>query len=163
MTPDRSASLLRVMVGFRKIVLLLYSLAAIACAPTPSPNASSPPVARSVVEWDDADSGTIDGVKFRLADWDAPETMPVGMRGGAKCEDERLLGRQMKIAMEQLTAGRPITIVARDRELDDFGREVLTLSLDGADLGAAAARAGILKPYVFENGEAIMLKPDWCP
>ena len=44
------------------------------------------------IYWSDGDSGRINGMKFRLANVDAPETGGVGARGGAKCEAERVLG-----------------------------------------------------------------------
>ena len=40
-----------------------------------------------LIDWSDADSGRLDGVRFRLRDVDAPETGGVGAAiGGAKCE-----------------------------------------------------------------------------
>ena len=41
------------------------------------------------VYWSDADSGRLNGEKFRLANVDAPEKGGVGSIGGAKCEVER--------------------------------------------------------------------------
>lgn len=47
----------------------------------------------TLIEWDDADSGDINGVRFRLSDVDAPETGGVGAAiGGAQCEQERARG-----------------------------------------------------------------------
>jgi len=43
----------------------------------------------SKVYWSDGNSGRLDGMKFRLANIDAPETGSLKQRGGAKCEAER--------------------------------------------------------------------------
>ena len=55
------------------------------------------------IYWSDGDSGRIDGMPFRLADIDAPETGGVGARGGAKCESERELGFAAKAWVVELT------------------------------------------------------------
>lgn len=135
----------------------LLALALSACAATPS---AAQPVRN--VYWHDGDSGRLDGVDFRLADVDAPETGGVGSPGGAKCEAERVLGFKAKEFILGATKGRTLTITGRDPERDDWEREVVSLSVDGKDLGALAVAAGYLKPYVFENGRPTQKKPVWC-
>ena len=76
------------------------------------------------IYWSDGDSGRIDGMKFRLANVDAPETGGVGARGGAKCEGERVLGYVAKEYMVNLTRMKPLEIVA-SYGADRYGREVI--------------------------------------
>jgi endonuclease YncB( thermonuclease family) len=115
------------------------------------------------IDWDDADSGTVNGVDFRLADVDAPETGGVGSRNGARCKEERELGFQAKAWLADFLVGKSLVITGRDPKLDDYGRVVMSLSVDGKDLGELGLAAGRYKPHVFENGRAKGKKPRWCP
>lgn len=135
----------------------LLALALSACAAAPS---TAQPVQN--VYWHDGDSGRIDGVDFRLADVDAPETGGVGSINGAKCEAERVLGFKAKEFILNATKGKKLTVTSRDPGRDKYEREVLKLSVDGKDLGDLAVAAGILKPYVFEKGRQTQKKPTWC-
>ncbi len=132
------------------------ALALAGCASSPS---AAQPV--KVIYWSDGDSGRLDGVTFRLADVDAPETGGVGARGGAKCEKERELGFKAKGFILDLTRDHRLTITSTE-DLDDFGRRVMTLAVDGKDIGKLGVAAGYLKPYVFDGQRATMPKPDWC-
>ncbi len=114
------------------------------------------------VDWDDADSGALNDIDFRLADVDAPETRPVGSRGGAKCEAERAAGRAALSWLKKPLEGATLTITGRDKVLDPYGRVVVTLSVDGADLGELGIIAGHYKPYIFDGRKALMKKPLWC-
>lgn len=114
------------------------------------------------IEWDDGDSGTINDVDFRLADVDAPESRPVGSLNGAKCEKERSSGRLAKDWVVEVTRGKSLVITGRDPKIDDFGRVVLTLSVDGQDLGDLGVAADRYHPYIFDNGKARFNKPLWC-
>ncbi len=134
----------------------LLALALTGCA-LPPPAAQ--PV--KVIYWSDGDSGRLDGVAFRLADVDAPETGGVGAHGGAKCEKERELGFRAKGFIVDLTKGHQVTITSVE-DLDDFGRRVMTLAVDARDVGSLGVAAGQLKPYVFDGRRATMPKPDWC-
>jgi endonuclease YncB( thermonuclease family) len=124
---------------------------------------SAPTSAQAVgsLYWSDGDSGRVDGVPFRLADVDAPETGGAGARGGAKCEAERVLGFKAKEFIVKLTRGREVTI-ANAEELDDFGRRVMSLSVDGEDIGQIGVLSGHLRPYAFDGRKKTMDKPDWC-
>lgn len=135
--------------------LLALTLAACATGPVQAQP-------RSAIDWDDADSGTLDGVDFRLADVDAPETGGVGSPNGAKCEEERVLGKAAKAFMVETTRGKHLIITGRDPAPDKWERQVLSLSIDGKDLGQLGIAAGHMKPYVFENGRAKTKKPKWC-
>lgn len=114
------------------------------------------------IKWDDGDSGKADGVKFRLADVDAPETKPVGSISGAKCEEERVLGRKAKAFIVETAAGKKLTI-SYNGEVDQWGRKIATVTVDGHDLGAIGVASGHLRPYVFNGDKPTMPKPKWCP
>lgn len=111
--------------------------------------------------WSDADSGRYDGVKFRLANIDAPETGSLKQRGGAKCEKERALGYAAKAGQIKFTTGKSIELV-RDYGRDRYGRRVVDMSANGEDVGAAGIRQGYLRHWPHENGRALAPKPDWC-
>ena len=137
--------------------LLLSALVLAGCA---SPPPSSADAIRSLY-WSDGDSGRADGVRFRLADVDAPETGGVGSRGGAKCERERELGYQAKAFIVSVTKGKALAINFTG-EADDFGRRVVTITAGGEDVGRLGIAAGHLRPYVFDGKRATMPKPKWC-
>ncbi len=135
---------------------LCLACALTACA---SQNSSAQPV-RSLY-WSDGDSGPVNGADFRLADVDAPETGNVGSRGGAKRERERESGFKAKEFIVNATKTGKVTIAPAE-EKDDFERRVMTLAIDGKDIGKPGLSAGVLKPYVFDGLRATMAKPDWC-
>lgn len=114
------------------------------------------------IYWSDGDSGRIDGMDFRLADVDAPETGGVGAAiGGAECEQERELGFEAKAFMVQLTKDAELLIT--DREAPDrYGRLVLSLSANGEDVALTAINAGYLAPWPHQGNQALSEKPDWC-
>lgn len=100
-------------------------------------------------------------MKFRLADVDAPETGGVGARGGAKCEFERELGFAAKEFMVELTRDAELVITGSSGP-DRYEREVITLSVDGQDIGALGIAAGHLGPWPHKGRRALTEKPDWC-
>lgn len=113
------------------------------------------------IYWSDGDSGRIDGMKFRLANVDAPETDGVGAIGGAKCEYERELGYAAKEYMVELTRGADLVITQRFGA-DRYDREVITLSANGQDVAQAAIAAGHLSDWPHKGRKALSKKPDWC-
>lgn len=113
------------------------------------------------IYWSDGDSGRIDGMKFRLADVDAPETGGVGARGSAKCEAERALGFDAKAFMVELTRDAELVITSNSGP-DRYDRDVITLSADGVDVGQAGIAAGHLGPWPHKGRRALAEKPDWC-
>lgn len=113
------------------------------------------------IYWSDGDSGRIDGMKFRLANVDAPETGGVGARGGAKCESERDLGFEAKAFMVELTRNAELVITSSAGP-DRYEREVITLSADGQDVSEAGKAAGHLGPWPHRGRRALAKKPDWC-
>ena len=113
------------------------------------------------IYWSDGDSGRINGMKFRLANVDAPETGGVGARGGAKCEAERVLGYIAKEYMVDLTRMEPLEITAK-YGADRYDREVIDLAVDGLDVAQAGVDAGKLAPWPHKGRRALAQKPDWC-
>lgn len=116
--------------------------------------------------WSDGDSGRINGKPFRLADIDAPETGAVGAQGGAKCEAERELGFAAKEWVVDLTrtgrAGDAVVVVTDLASVDRYGRQALSLSVDGQLLSTLGIRAGRYRTWPHRNGRAQSPKPDWC-
>ncbi len=111
------------------------------------------------IYWSDGDSGRLsDGTRFRLHGIDAPETGPIGRRGGAKCEAERALGYEAKASAVAITSGRTVTIL-HDRGTDRYGRAVLRLAIDGADLNPHLISAGTHQAWDYDGRQP---KPDWC-
>lgn len=115
----------------------------------------------SNIYWSDGDSGRLDGVKFRLANVDAPETGSLKQRGGAKCESERAIGYEAKAYLVSLTKEASVK-VERDYGYDRYDRLVVDLSIEGKDLGRLAIQAGHLAAWPHRNGRQLMPKPDWC-
>ena len=119
-------------------LMVLCSVFLVCCTPPIAEQVNQP--ARDIY-WSDGDSGRINGMKFRLANVDAPETGGVGARGGAKCEAERVLGYLAKEYMVKLTSAEPLEITAVYGK-DRYGREVIDLSADGLDVAQAAIDDG---------------------
>ena len=114
------------------------------------------------IYWSDADSGYLKGRKFRLKDVDGPETRSLRQRGGAKCEAEIVLGYEHKAAMKALTQNKTIVETGNFGK-DIYGRELLSLSVDGEDLRALAIQKGILRSWRFsDKNKPLEPKPDWC-
>ena len=132
----------------RVALLFVFALLCAACSADDLSN----------VYWSDGDSGRIDGEKFRLHGVDAPETGGVGAYGGAKCEEERELGFDVKAEVVEFTRGRAIE-VARRYGPDRHRREVVDLSIEGSDLGDILVSRGLLKPWDYDGGKP---KPSFC-
>ncbi|MEM9571685.1 MAG: thermonuclease family protein [Pseudomonadota bacterium] len=131
-----------------------------ACA-EPAAQTNPTSAATASIYWSDGDSGRIDGMKFRLANVDAPETGGVGARGGAKCEFERELGFEAKEFMVELTRNADLVITSNSGA-DRYDREVITLSANGQDVGAMGKAAGHLGDWPHKGRRALSKKPDWC-
>lgn len=115
------------------------------------------------IYWSDGDSGRMDGIKFRLADVDAPETGGVGAAiGGADCESERAQGFESKAFMVETTRNANIVAIFRE-EPKTFDRVIVDFKVDGVDLAELAIEAGHLRPWPHRNGRALTKKPEWCP
>lgn len=138
---------------------VIFVLVALAGARFASESASASTELGGTVYWSDGDSGRLsDGTKFRLHGIDAPETGSMKQRGGAKCEAERALGYEAKAAATELTRGREVfvtQVMGRDR----YGRNVVSLSLEGQDVAGLLVKAGTHQQWDYDGGDA---KPDWC-
>lgn len=113
------------------------------------------------IYWSDGDSGRLGQLKFRLANIDAPETGSMKQRGGAKCEYERELGYEAKAYIVGFTKDKTISIV-RDYGEDRYGRLVVDLEANGADVAKAGVDARHLRDWLHIKGRAQSPKPDWC-
>ncbi|MEP1144363.1 MAG: thermonuclease family protein [Henriciella sp.] len=142
-----------------KSALLLLIIPLAACGGGEVAQVTATPA--SSIYWSDGDSGRIDGMKFRLANVDAPETGGVGARGGAKCEAERELGFEAKAFIVELTRDAELIITSKSGA-DRYDREVITLSVDGQDIGEAGKAAGHLGDWPHRGRRALSKKPDWC-
>tara|TARA_R110000787_G_scaffold81852_2_gene177280 strand:- start:4640 stop:5086 length:447 start_codon:yes stop_codon:yes gene_type:complete len=139
-----------------RIILIALTLCVAGCA-SPDQTIEAPNI-----DWDDGDSGTINGMDFRLSDVDAPETGGVGAAiGGAKCEAERELGNSAKAYVEKLTRGATLEVTQEYGE-DNYGRMVIDLSANGIDVGSAGLRAGMLRSWDHEGTRALEPRPRWC-
>lgn len=117
----------------------------------------------SSIYWSDADSGRIDGERFRLYGVDAPETGGVGAWGGAKCELERERGYDAKAYIVELTRDADLVVTAT-YGFDDMPepRLLIELSADGKDLSEKGIAEGHLAPWPHDGTKALAPKPDWC-
>ena len=121
------------------------------------------------IYWSDGDSGRItkpDGtvIKFRLDDWDAPETGGVGAAvGPAQCELERDRGFQAKAYMVEKT--RKNVTYTHNNERDSIpDRQALLVNLyvDGVNIKTEAISRGHLKRWLHNGSEPLEDRPDWC-
>lgn len=141
----------------KDINFLFYALMGLAilssCVDAPSQSAQS-------IRWVDGDSGEIDGVRFRLADVDAPETGPVGSDRGANCEKERAAGRASRDFMRAQTRSGEVTFHVLER--DQYDRLVIEIMVDNVSLSETGVAAEHLRPWPHVGGRPTRPKPDWC-
>lgn len=135
-----------------KRLLSICCFALTACQPVPVSN----------IEWADGDSGIIDGVKFRLHNYDAPETGPIGDRpGNAKCALEQERGRQARDFVRAFTRSDAVKIT-HQYGTDRYGRIEIDLSVGNRDLGRIGEAEGHYQSWKHLNGRALEPRPDWC-
>lgn len=98
----------------------------------------------------DGDTLDGDGVRYRLANIDAPET-----GDNAKCfrEDER--GREAKKAAIELVRGAKTVSVRRTWRIDRYRRRIAFVLVDGQDLGQLLIARGLARPW---RGK----RESWC-
>ena len=138
----------------RQFIVCLVSMAACSAERDIGPE----PVTEIV--WFDGDSGAINGVDFRLADVDAPETGPLKSRGGAQCENERARGFAAKKFMMDATSSASIRIT-QSIGADRYDREIIRIEVNGEDLAQLGVSAGHLAPWPHRGSKALKAKPDW--
>ncbi len=133
----------------------------------PNAPASASPTEWTItsIDWDDADSGDINGVRFRLSDIDAPETGGVGAAvGAALCEAERARGISARAWMRELTRDTSRLRITSAAGYDRMERPrlLIDLSVDGVDVGQAGIEAGHLAAWPHDGARSLGPKPDWC-
>jgi len=147
----------------RILFLLLFFLAA--CGQEKPNNTIASNDIKSVY-WSDGDSGRIvlikgDIIKFRIDDWDAPETGGVGAAiGGAKCEAEREHGYLAKKYMVDNT--KYITSWEHSNEYDRYKRLLARPYIDDFELANRAAENDLLRSWKHDGGRALEQRPKWC-
>jgi micrococcal nuclease len=90
----------------------------------------------------DGDTLDGDGVRYRFANIDAPET-----GDNAKCVLERERGEEAKRAAIKLVRTASVVAVRRTWRTDRFGRRVAFVLVDGADLGRLLVAQGLARPW----------------
>lgn len=116
------------------------------------------------IYWSDADSGMINGERFRLSNIDAPETGGVGAAiGAAKCEKERERGFAAKEFMVEFTRDKELKISASygDDNMPE-PRLLIDLLANGESVAEKGIEAGFLKAWPHDGTKALAPKPDWC-
>jgi endonuclease YncB( thermonuclease family) len=117
------------------------------------------------IDWDDADSGDINGVRFRLSDVDAPENGGVGAAiGAAECERERARGIAAREWIRERTRDASALRIANTHGYDrmEDPRLLIDLSVSGADVARDGIAAGHLAPWPHDGSRALAPKPNWC-
>ena len=90
----------------------------------------------------DGDTLDADGVRYRFANIDAPET-----GDNAKCFLERERGEEAKRAAIRLVRTASVVAVRRTWRKDRFGRRVAFVLVDGADLGDLLVAQGLARRW----------------
>lgn len=100
------------------------------------------------------DGDTIDdlatGIRYRLANIDAPETGDL-----AKCATERHAGEDAKLAATACVHAAKVVAVRKTWRTDRFGRRVAFVLIDGRDLGERLMASGLAAPW---RGRRVQ----WC-
>jgi endonuclease YncB( thermonuclease family) len=89
----------------------------------------------------DGDTTFYRGVKIRLADIDAPETV------GAQCALERALGERAKQRLLVLINQGPFELVRTGRDEDIYGRKLRVIQRGGRSLGDVLVAEGLARPW----------------
>lgn len=103
--------------------------------------------------WVGGDSGTIDGRPLRLRGADAPEGSP----SRARCNTEQLRADETRSEVRTLTGSGAVEI-RKSHCIDKYGREVLSLSVNGSDLASSLIASGYMKRWNYDAGDT---KPGW--
>jgi endonuclease YncB( thermonuclease family) len=87
----------------------------------------------------DGDTFVMSGQKIRIAGIDAPETHP------SRCAEEARLGLAATQKLRELLSNGAVAMSGTIH--DEYGREVRTVRVNGADVGAAMVGAGVAREY----------------
>ena len=135
-----------------RILLFLALPFLVGCTPEPV----------AEIYWVDGDSGVVDGVKFRLHNYDAPETGPIGEEpGNARCALEQERGKRARAFVRSFTRNDAVTIT-RQYGTDRYGRIVIDLAVGERDLGTIGEASGHYQSWRRLNRRVLEPRPDWC-
>ncbi len=90
----------------------------------------------------DGDTLDGDGVRYRIANIDAPET-----GDNAKCFREDARGQEAKKAAIELVRGAKTVSVRRTWRIDRYRRRIAFVLVDGQDLGQLLIARGLARPW----------------
>ena len=97
----------------------------------------------------DGDSIKYKGREIRLVGFNAPEL------GEPRCPREQELGKKAQGRLQHLLNAAPFRLTANNPANDRFGRELLTVTQNGENIGSALVREGLAHVWHGQKG-------DWC-
>jgi endonuclease YncB( thermonuclease family) len=89
----------------------------------------------------DGDTFWLEGVKYRVADIDAPETHP------SRCAREAELGDRATERLRELLNQGAFALEDSDRDTDIYGRKLRTLTRNGQSLGQILVTEGLARTW----------------
>lgn len=126
--------------------------------------AAADPIAPSDIEVVDGDTIRVDGRRWRLVGFDAPET------NNARCPAERVQGHIAKKRLQAIVDDGALDLTevvcnCRDgthgTQACNYGRACGVLTSNGRDVGAMLISEGLARPYIC-RGTRCPRKPSWC-
>lgn len=97
----------------------------------------------------DGDTIWLEGMKVRIADIDAPETHDY------RCQAEKDLGDRATERLREILQGGAISLRSIDRDVDQYGRKLRIVLVDGDSAGEILVAEGLARWY--EGG-----RRPWC-
>ncbi len=97
----------------------------------------------------DGDTFWYRGEKIRIADINTPETSE------PECAEEARLGRRATLRLQALLTAGPVTLEARGRDRDTYGRLLRTVTRGGESLGLELVDEGLAEEWQGYRGS-------WC-
>lgn len=93
----------------------------------------------------DGDTADVDGHRVRLATIDAPEIF------SPKCDAEMELGLRAAVRLEELLKSGDLDVSVGDpasgRRVDRYGRALVTIRVNGEDVGKILIRENLARPW----------------
>jgi len=112
------------------------------------------------ITWSDADSGKINGLKFRVNSGDAPETGRLGQKSGAECQAEIILGKK---ATDYVRALKPTDFkVTGYHGIDRYERHLVDLAYLKENYLTHQINIGYMKSWLHQGTRALEPHPNWC-
>ena len=93
-------------------------------------------------------------VKIRLAEIDAPEVAHAGT-GGQMPDSPQPFGENSKRSLSGMVLGKQVDVVTQ--AVDQYGRLVANLSVDGRDVNAEQVRRGMAWEYSYRHSNHVLL------